>query len=79
MLNGFVEKRIINNKNADFMKQMAEEKKETGKIEDIFMSILNREPSSKEINLLKKYIDEPNGAKHIAWILMNSHEFIFIR
>ena len=79
MLNGFVEKRIINNKNADFMKQMAEEKRETGKIEDIFMSILNREPSSKEMNLLKKYIDEPNGAKHIAWILMNSHEFIFIR
>ena len=35
--------------------------------------------SSKEMNLLKKYIDEPNGAKHIAWILMNSHEFIFIR
>lgn len=79
MLNGFVEKRIINNKNADFMKQMAEEKRETGKIEDIFMSILNREPSAKEMKLLKKYIDEPNGAKHIAWILMNSHEFIFIR
>ena len=79
MLNGFVEKRIVNNKNADFMKQMAEEKKETGKIEDIFMSILNRKPTAKEMKLLKKYIDEPNGAKHIAWILMNSHEFIFIR
>ena len=79
MLNGFVEKRIINNKNADFMKQMAQENRETGKIEDIFMSILNRKPTSTEMKLLKKYIDEPNGAKHIAWILMNSHEFIFIR
>lgn len=79
MLNGFVEKRIINNKNADFMKQMAEENRTTGKIEDIFMSILNREPNPKEMKLLKKYIDKPNGAKHIAWILMNSHEFIFIR
>lgn len=79
MLNGFVEKRIINNKNADFMKQMAEENRESGKIEDIFMSILNRKPNPKEMKLLKKYIDKPNGAKHIAWILMNSHEFIFIR
>jgi hypothetical protein len=79
MLNGFVEQKIVNNKNADFMKQMADEKRETGKIEDIFMSILNRKPNSKEMNLLKKYIDQPNGAKHIAWILMNSHEFIFIR
>ena len=79
MLNGFVEQKIIRNKNADFMKQMANEKRETGKIEDIFMSILNREPTSKEMNLLKKYIDDKDGAKHIAWILMNSHEFIFIR
>ena len=79
MLNGFVEKRIINNKNADFMKQMAEENRESGKIEDIFMSILNRKPNPKEMKLLKKYIDKPNGAKHVAWILMNSHEFIFIR
>jgi hypothetical protein len=61
------------------MKHMAQEKRETGKIEDIFMSILNRKPNSKEMNLLKKYIDEKDGAKHIAWILMNSHEFIFIR
>ena len=79
MLNGFVEQKIVNNKNADFMKHMAQEKRETGKIEDIFMSILNREPTSKEMNFLKKYIDEKDGAKHIAWILMNSHEFIFIR
>ena len=79
LLNGFVEKRIVNNKNADFMKQMAQEKRETGKIEDIFMSILNRKPNSAEMRLLKKYIDEPNGARHVAWILMNSHEFIFIR
>ena len=79
MLNGFVEQKIVNNKNADFMKQMAEEKRETGKIEDVFMSILNREPNTRELNLLKKYIDQKDGAKHIAWILMNSHEFIFIR
>lgn len=79
MLNGFVEQKIVNNKNADFMKQMAEEKRETGKIEDVFMSILNREPNAKEMKLLKKYIDQKDGAKHIAWILMNSHEFIFIR
>ena len=79
MLNGFVEQKIVNNKNADFMKQMAQEKRETGKIEDIFMSILNREPNAKEMKLLKKYIDQKDGAKHIAWILMNSHEFIFIR
>ena len=39
---------------------MAQENRETGKIEDIFMSILNRKPTSTEMKLLKKYIDEPN-------------------
>ena len=46
MLNGFVEKRIINNKNADFMKQMAQENREIEEIEDVFMSILNRKPTN---------------------------------
>ena len=79
LLNGFVETNILKNKNADFMKQMASEKIKTKQIESAFLSILSRKPNTKEINNLKSIIDKKDGFKHVAWILLNSHEFIFIR
>ena len=81
LLNGFVEKNIISSKNADFIKLMQEEKSKAKQVENIFMSILNRKPNSRELGDLKGFLDEsdPNGYKHIAWILLNSHEFIFIQ
>ena len=79
LLNGFVETNILKNKNADFIKQMASEKIKTKQIESAFLSILSRKPNTKEINNLKSIIDKKDGFKHVAWILLNSHEFIFIR
>lgn len=79
LLNGFVETNILKNKNADFMKQMESEKIKTKQIESAFLSILSRKPNTKEINSLKSIIDKKDGFKHVAWILLNSHEFIFIR
>ena len=81
LLNGFVEKNIISSKNADFIKLMQAEKSRARQVENIFMSILNRKPNSRELSDLKGFLDEsdPNGYKHIAWILLNSHEFIFIQ
>jgi hypothetical protein len=79
LLNGFVESNILRKKDADFMKQMQSEKAKTKQIDSVFLSILGREPTIQEFNSLKKIIDKPDGFKHVAWILLNSHEFIFIK
>ena len=79
LLNGFVETNILNKKDADFLNKLNGEKIKTKKVENIFLSILNRKPKSNEINLLKNFIDKKDGLKHVAWILLNSHEFIFIK
>ena len=79
LLNGFVETNILNKKGADFVKDVQNEKIKNKQIESVFLSILCRKPNTKELNSLKKLIDQKDGFKHVAWILLNSHEFIFIR
>lgn len=79
LLNGFVETNILNKKDADFITQVNKEKSKTKQIENIYLSILNRKPKSNEIRVLTDFIDEKDGFKHVAWILLNSHEFIFIK
>ena len=79
LLNGFVEKNILNNKKADFIKSMQAEKNNIKRIESVFISTLGRKPNSFEIKELKQVIDKPDGYKHVAWILLNTHEFMFIQ
>lgn len=79
LLNGFVESNILKKKDADFMKQMQSEKAKTKQIDSVFLSILGRKPTVQEFNSLKRIIDKPDGFKHVSWILLNSHEFIFIK
>ena len=81
MLNGFVEKNILANKGADFIELMKDEKSKTKQIENVFLSILGRKPNSRELTDLKGFLDDgdPNSYKHVAWILLNSHEFMFIQ
>lgn len=79
LLNGFVETNILNKKDADFITQMQSEKSKQNQVNNAFLSILSRKPNSKESGILKDFIDEANGFKHVSWILLNSHEFIFIK
>ena len=81
LLNGFVEKNILANKGADFIELMKDEGSKTKQIENVFLSILGRKPNSREMSDLKGFLDEgdANSYKHVAWILLNSHEFIFIQ
>lgn len=81
LLNGFVEKNILSNKGADFIELMKEEKSKSKQIENVFLSILGRKPNSRELSDLKGFIEEGdvNSYKHVAWVLLNSHEFMFIK
>ena len=81
LLNGFVERNILANKQADFIAAMKDEPSKTKQIENVFLSILGRKPNSRELGDLKGLLDEKdaNSYKHVAWILLNSHEFMFIQ
>ena len=79
LLNGFVETNILNKKDADFIKLMQAEKSKSNQVENAFLSILSRKPKANESNILKNFVDEKDGFKHVSWILLNSHEFIFIK
>lgn len=79
LLNGFVENNILKNKKADFIVSMQQEKNNVKQIEDVFISTLGRKPTSFELRELKDVLNEEDGAKHVAWILLNTHEFMFVR
>lgn len=79
LLNGFVETNILNKKDADFINLIQKEKVKTKQVENAFLSILSRKPKTNETNILKKFVDEKDGFKHVSWILLNTHEFIFIK
>mgnify|MGYP001202910015 CR=1 FL=1 len=79
LLNGFVETNILNKKGADFITQMQSEKNKSNQIESVFISILSRKPNAKEESILQDFISKKDGFKHVSWILLNSHEFIFIK
>ena len=80
LINGFVETRIINNKNSEVVKLIKKQKTLDDKIKVGFKSILNRKPSISELKLFKDaLINKENIYKEIIWALVNSHEYIFIK
>jgi hypothetical protein len=80
LLNGFVETRLLKNKNFEIIKAVQSQKSLDDKIKVGFRYILNRNPSSKEISLFKSSLkDKKEVYKEIIWTLINTHEFIFIK
>jgi len=80
LINGFVETRIINNKNSEVVKLIKKQKTLDDKIKVGFKSILNRKPSISELKLFKDaLINKEDIYKEIIWALVNSHEYIFIK
>ena len=58
---------------------MQAEKNIVKRIENVFLATLGRKPDSAETKELKSVINKPDGYKHVAWILLNTHEFMFIK
>lgn len=80
LINGFVETKIINNKNSEVVKLIKKQKTLDDKIKVGFKSILNRKPSISELKLFKDaLINKEDIYKEIIWALVNSHEYIFIK
>ena len=80
LLNGFVETRLLKNKNFEVIKAIESQKSLSDKITVGYKYILNREPTSKELRIFTDNLKNTKDAyKEIIWVLVNSHEFIFIK
>lgn len=80
LLNGFVETRLLKNKNFEIIKAIESQKSLSDKITIGYKYILNREPSTKEIKIFTDNIKDTKDAyKEIIWTLINTHEFIFVK
>ena len=80
LLNGFVETRLLKNKNFEIIKAIQSQKSLNDKIKVGYKYILNREPDAQELRIFSdtlKNAKEPY--KEIIWTLINTHEFMFIK
>ncbi|MDG1138020.1 MAG: DUF1549 domain-containing protein [Opitutales bacterium] len=80
LLNGYVEKQLLKNDKVQILEVVKRGKTIDTKIENAFLAVLNREPSSSEIRTFK---DAVRGSSHpekdLIWVLVNSHEFLFVQ
>jgi hypothetical protein len=81
LLNGYVESRILNKKDALVLNNVMNAGSKEAQIDTAFLSILNRKPDAKETRNIKDALQKSgdNFYKDIVWVLVNSHEFLFVK
>ena len=81
LLNGYVEQRILMKKDALVLNTVKNAGSKESQIETAFMSVLNRKPDAKEMRSVKDALQKSgdNFYKDIVWVLVNSHEFLFVQ
>lgn len=81
LLNGAVEKYLIQNDNAYIAKELRRADSAEERMDLIFLSVLGREATKKERDLWKADFkqDKTVASQDLLWTLVNSHEFLFVR
>ena len=81
LLNGFVEQRILDNRGAELRRAIDAQKDPAGRIEAVYLGILGRKPTSSEASSWRAALTADGDAalRDLVWVLLNSHEFRFIR
>ena len=81
LLNGFVERFVSQNRRAVLNEVIARAASPEQKIEQTFLSLLGRKPTSQERELWMADAREGGDAviKDLVWTLVNTHEFMFVQ
>ena len=81
LMNGQIEKRIINNPRTVLMQNMVQADGIANKINVIYLSMLSRRPTRAELQIWKKVAADEGqaGATDLIWTLANTSEFMFVR
>ena len=81
LMNGYIETRIAANPNTMLMVNLDKSSTAEDKINTVFLSILNRYPTSeeKQIWLEEAKANAKTVAGDLIWTLVNNSEFLFIQ
>jgi len=81
MMNGFVQRKLVNNPQAYLFKNLEGGSSATEKIRRLYVAILNRPPTKTEMTWMKAEVEAQGeeGFRNIAAALVMSSEFVFLR
>jgi hypothetical protein len=81
MMNGYVQRQLVNNSGAYLYKSLEGASSEAEKIRRLYVSILNRPPSEEEMGWMKEEIaaQGEEGYRNIVSALVMSSEFLFLQ
>ena len=80
MFNGPISHMLLE-KNTTIYKNVTSHKDPAGGVRVIFLTVLNREPDTDEMNIAKQEVkaNGPAGFGNVIWSLVNTREFLFVQ
>jgi len=79
MMNGLIEPDLLSNRSV-LTANVLDGKNAEAKAKLMWMTILSREPTRQELAIAAKVLaSQKDGDKDLAWALINSNEFLFVR
>ncbi len=80
LMNGFTEERILGREESVLWSTLQAIQDPAERVRTAFLAILSREPAARELRLWEKELgrDLEAGTRDLVWVLLNSHEFLFL-
>lgn len=81
MMNGYVQRQLVNNSDAHLFRSLEGASSPEEKIRRLYVAILNRPPSTEEMEWMKEEIESQGeeGCRNIVSALVMSSEFLFLQ
>ena len=81
LMNGFVQRELVNKTSAHLYKSLEGTKSETEKIRRLYIAILNRPPTAEEMGWMQEEVKKQGeaGYRNIVSALVMSSEFLFLQ
>ena len=79
LMNGVLEKRIVNNPYSMLMKNIAAAQTPIERLDAAFLTILSRYPTQREARSWVHHMAHGGQGRDVIWVLANTHEFMFVQ